>query len=161
MSSINLLHASDLHISIDACLRSPIDRWSDVEKLWDFFFCIHFPPSFQGIKNTNRLLGEADVLKAAHDEDVDGILAGHTHKQLTYTNPASNCPVYCCGTTTQFEPRSMPGGPDEHNLLKGNFFQILSISSDYGVPRITVQHFRLFGVRDWSGQILLEWKKIP
>ena len=124
-------------------------------------WCIHFPPSFPGIEKTNRLLGEADVLKAAHDEDVDGILAGHTHEQLTYSNPASKCPVYCCGTTTQFEPRSMPGGPDEHNLLKGNFFQILSITADHGVARITVQHFRLFGVRDWSGQILWEWKKIP
>jgi 3',5'-cyclic AMP phosphodiesterase CpdA len=124
-------------------------------------WCIHFPPSFPGIENTNRLLGEADVLKAAHDEGVDGILAGHTHEQLTYSRPTSKCPVYCCGTTTQYEPRSMPGGPDEHNLQKGNFFQILSITSDHGVARITVHHFRLFGVRDGSGEILWEWKRVP
>jgi 3',5'-cyclic AMP phosphodiesterase CpdA len=124
-------------------------------------WCIHFPPSFPGIEKTNMLLGELDVLKAAHAEGVDGILAGHTHAQLTYTGPASSCPVYCCGTTTQYEPRSLPGAADEGDLLKGNSLQILSITADRGVARIAVQHFRLFGVKDWSGEILWEWKRVP
>lgn len=124
-------------------------------------WCIHFPPSFPGMKDPHKLLGELEVLKAAHDEGVDGILAGHKHEQRTYSSPASKCPVYCCGTTTQYEPRSMPGGPDEHNLLKGNTFQILSITRDHEVARIAVQHFRLFGTQDWSGETLWEWKRVP
>ena len=123
---------------------------------------IHFPPFFPGIKSTNRLIGEAAFVKAATQEGVHGILSGHTHEQLTYANPGLPCPVFCCGTTTQYEPRAMPGGSEQSNLLKGNTFQILNVSGDgsEGV-RVVPHHYRVFGINDGSGQLLWQWRRVP
>lgn len=83
MSSINLLHASDLHISIDGCLRSPLDRWSDVEKLWDL--------SLGGFTEKAKALGgslKALVKKGASSYHPD-ILESLTEFIIENSNPTS------------------------------------------------------------------------
>lgn len=127
-------------------------------------WAIHFPPFFPGIQPTNMLLGQNEFAKAATDEKVDGILAGHTHEQLTYRNPALKCRVFCCGTTTQFEPQALPGGRDQEEVTKGNSFQVINVSlSDHGnAVRVTAQDYRLYGIKDqYTEQTLWEWRKVP
>lgn len=50
MASINILHASDLHICIHDQLRSPIDKFGDLENPWDI--------SLSGMSEKFRLLPE-------------------------------------------------------------------------------------------------------
>jgi hypothetical protein len=101
-------------------------------------------------------------MDVANRSGVHGILAGHTHKQLRYTNPASNSEIFCCGTTTQHEPQSLKGGRDENNLLEGNHFQILTIIANHrDIVRIASRDYRYFGSAGLTEPSLLSWKPIP
>jgi hypothetical protein len=73
------------------------------------------------------------------------VLAGHTHKQLTYRNPGMSFEVFCCGTT-QHEPRASVGGRDEEDAKSGNLFQIITVTSNAeGLVDVSARDFRYTG----------------
>lgn len=102
----------------------------------------HFPPFFPGVKRSGRLLGGENLIKDANDLGVKAILTGHTHEQLKYSKPGMT-EILCCGTTTQFEPGSMPGGKFEEDLTRGNLLQVLEIDLDgNGKVSLDVENYR-------------------
>lgn len=99
----------------------------------------HFPPLFPGISKSSRLVGQDKFVDTANQLGIKAILAGHTHIQCQYRPKAGDCTVYCCGTTTQWEPASIPGG----ETPTPNAFQILEIDLDAaGKPTIVVKEYR-------------------
>jgi 3',5'-cyclic AMP phosphodiesterase CpdA len=128
-----------------------------VAVLW----AIHFPPYYPGIHKHSSLLAEDKLISLANSSGVTAILAGHTHKQLSYRHPFMSPEVYCCGTTTQFEPMRVGEGgqPDQ---TRGNFLQILKVSlSDRGSVRIGASHYRYSATRSVHGPSLMRWAPVP
>ena len=92
-------------------------------------WALHFPPEFPGQSEQHKLIGEEKLLAQADPLGVNGILAGHTHYQLKYREASPNkSPVFCCGTTTQFEPKSSVLETGAKGR-RGNLFQILTITN--------------------------------
>jgi 3',5'-cyclic AMP phosphodiesterase CpdA len=108
------------------------DRADELQKTKrdDEYLCIiwamHFPPRFPHYPDHSRLLGEENVIRAANRTGVRAIIAGHTHEQSTYRNPGMDFWVYCCGTTTQYQPLAKTQIDGE----RGNFFQIITVTCD-------------------------------
>jgi len=123
---------------------------------------VHFPPFYPGIKSHSRLLGEDTLISAANSVGVRAILAGHTHKQLRYANSAMATEVFCCGTTTQYEPLSLMGARHQDDLLEGNHFEILTITtSTKEEPQIIAKQYRYSVATDSGGPRLMEWMEVP
>jgi 3',5'-cyclic AMP phosphodiesterase CpdA len=125
-------------------------------------WAIHFPPDFPGVHDHSRLISERKLIKAANRAGVHAVLAGHTHQQLTYHNPSMSFKVFCCGTTTQHEPRASVGGGDERDATKGNFFQIITVTAD-GADRVELStrdyRFTSAGGQGWPGH--MRWSEDP
>ena len=101
----------------------------------------------------SRLLGEEKLVQAANKLGVRAILAGHTHVQSTYRTPDMGFWVYCCGTTTQYEPLAMTQKDGE----RGNFFQIITITGDAsGQINISGKDYR-YGETGTSFTPLMGW----
>lgn len=156
---------------LSAMTQSLVDNKKEDEIIHILWAC-HFPPRFPRIETHSKLLGEDLLLKEANKLGVKAILAGHTHHQLKYNTPSMNrdLEVLCCGTTTQHEPQSMPGGIDEENTEAGNFFQILEIKVDEdGFFQINVEHYRYSSIGGRSNFLmghqvapnLLFWERSP
>lgn len=125
-------------------------------------WAIHFPPDFPGVRDHSRLLGERQLIKAANRAGVHAVLAGHTHQHLTYRNPSMSFRVFCCGTTTQHEPRASVGGRDEQNAVKGNFFQIITVTVDEaGRVDLSARDYRYSSVGGRGGPGLMHWLEDP
>jgi len=103
----------------------------------------HFPPQFAQQKEHSRLLDADKLVSAANKLGVSIVLSGHTHDQVSYNRPGMHAEVLCCGTTTQWEPRSHPGGADEADETRGNHFQILEFDElPNGAVTMTLEHYR-------------------
>lgn len=90
-------------------------------------WAVHFPPKFPKQSSLHKLINEDRLLEEADRLGVNGILAGHTHYQQKYRdNDPAECPVFCCGTTAQHEPKTSVENPIQR--YKENLFQILTIS---------------------------------
>jgi 3',5'-cyclic AMP phosphodiesterase CpdA len=109
-----------------------------------FIWACHFPPKFPGVKDNCRLVEDYVFLKAAKRARIDAVLAGHTHRQLEYRRLFVKFDIFCCGTTTQYEPTTHPGGRHAADNRRGNFIQILTIDEDRGKIKITTDPFRYF-----------------
>lgn len=122
-------------------------------------WAMHFPPIYPGGKDHSKLLNADKLIEEANRLGVKAILAGHTHQQLNYDNPAIAFKVICCGTTTQCEPRTMAGGPDQHDPLKGNHFQIISITADANDNlNLHTSHYRYDAQKDKFGTNFMSWQ---
>lgn len=90
-------------------------------------WAIHFPPAFRGQSPLHKLINDSRLLEEADRLRINGILAGHTHYQRRYRDedPPGACPVFCCGTTTQHEPKTSVENPTQR--YRENLFQILTI----------------------------------
>lgn len=103
----------------------------------------HFPPEFPGESGFNKLLDAGDLIESADKMGIPIILTGHTHYPINYDRPSMNVKVLCCGTTTQFEPNSMPGGTSALDPNKGNHFLILEFTGNAeGEIYLIVQKYR-------------------
>jgi 3',5'-cyclic AMP phosphodiesterase CpdA len=144
----------DLLAQTKKAVEDHIDQ--SVVILW----AIHFPPYYPGINKHSSLLAEDKLITAANSSGVTAILAGHTHKQLSYKHPFMSPEVYCCGTTTQFEPmRVGEGGPDR---TRGNFLQIIKVSLDQGGSvHIGASHYRYSATGSVHGPSLMQWAPVP
>ena len=128
------------------------------DELLCVIWAMHFPPKFPHYPEHSSLLGEEKVVREANRTGVQAILAGHTHEQSTYRNPAMTFWVYCCGSTTQYEPLAMTHNDGE----RGNFFQIITVTADPGGQiNISGKDYRY---SDGSGNNfprLMEWLPFP
>lgn len=120
-------------------------------------WAIHFPPEFPGGPDHGKLIGEKKFIGKANSVGVGAVLAGHTHKQLTYRNTGMSFDVFCCGTTTQHEPQALM------NVAKGgNFFQVITVASNNaGRVHISATGYRYTGYGDRDGPLLKHWAKFP
>jgi 3',5'-cyclic AMP phosphodiesterase CpdA len=109
-----------------------------------FIWACHFPPKFPWAKDNCRLVEDYVFLRAANRARIDAVLTGHTHRQLEYRRPFGRFDIFSCGTTTQYEPTTEPGGRHANNNRKGNFIQILTIDEDRGRIRIDADPFKYF-----------------
>lgn len=92
-------------------------------------WAVHFPPQFDRQSDQHKLINEGRLLEEADRLHVNGILCGHTHYQRKYRDKDPNtCPVFCCGTTTQHEPKTSIQEPTPQRYRR-NLFQILTIST--------------------------------
>lgn len=107
-----------------------------------FIWAGHFPPKFPGVSDSLRFVQDFVFLNAAKRAQVDAVLTGHTHRQLIYRRPWGKFDIFCCGTSTQYEPTTNPEGRYADNDQKGNFIQILSIDEEGGLPRISVEPYK-------------------
>jgi hypothetical protein len=106
-------------------------------------WAVHFPPEFPKLKKPHRLIDGTILLQEADRLGVNGILAGHTHYQQTYRK-SPKCPVYCCGTSAQYEAQtSVRTGASASPT--GNLFQILNITCDGGKVEIVSEEYE-YGV---------------
>ncbi|MDX6497270.1 MAG: Calcineurin-like phosphoesterase [Blastocatellia bacterium] len=76
---------------------------------------IHFPPNYDDISRSMRLVDEESLISAANECGVDAILSGHTHKRLNYRHEGMQFDVLCAGTVSEFQPTQM------------NHFQIINV----------------------------------
>jgi hypothetical protein len=132
----------------------------------------HFPPQFPNERTDSKLIGGDLLVKAANDLGVTAILTGHTHEQTSYSRPGMKTEILCCGTTTQFEPDSMPGGRHAKDPTKGNHFQILNIDEGAkGEIVLTVENYRYKhsvsvalpggGMASGPGRGQTNWERLP
>jgi|GEM_PF-1919716 len=130
-----------LEILVD--LTERVKAGKDPDKHQCILWACHFPPQFPNARLHSTLLDGDKLIKAANDLGVRAILTGHTHEQTRFSRPGMQTEVICCGTTTQFEPNSRPGGRYENDLTKGNHFQILNIDVEKGGKiSLTVENYR-------------------
>lgn len=125
------------------------------DELLCIIWAMHFPPMFPHYPHHSRLLAEENVVRAANRTGVKAILAGHTHVQSTYRYPGMGFWVYCCGTTTQYEPLAMTQKDGE----RGNYFQIITITADAnGQINISGKDYR-YGEKGTGNNFprLMEW----
>ena len=126
---------------------------SKEDEVMCIIWAMHFPPMFPHYPEHSRLLSEDKVVNAANRLGVRAILAGHTHVQSTYRTPGMDFWVYCCGTTTQYEPLAMTQKDGE----RGNFFQIITITGDAnGQVNISGKDYR-YGENGTNFTRLMEW----
>ena len=131
------------------------------EEVLCVLWAVHFPPEFPGIPRHSRLLDERKFIEAANHAGVDAVLAGHTHRQLAYRNPAMSFRVFCCGTTTQHEPRALAGGRDEGDTTKGNLFQIITVEADSGGrAALSTGDYRYSNLGSPDGPSLMCWSNV-
>ena len=129
------------------------------DELLCVIWAMHFPPKFPHYPDHGRLLGEEAVVNAVNRTGVKAIIAGHTHEQSTYRNPGMRFWVYCCGTTTQYEPLAMTHKDGE----RGNFFQIITVTADpNGKISISGKDYR-YGDASSGNQFprLMQWLPVP
>jgi hypothetical protein len=100
-------------------------------------------------------LEEADRL------GINGLLAGHTHYQWKYrdNNPAT-CPVFCCGTTTQHEPKTSIVSPVPQRYAE-NLFEILTVSvNDAGAIQIDCEDYYHPPAKAAKPRVQTHWQKV-
>jgi 3',5'-cyclic AMP phosphodiesterase CpdA len=125
-------------------------------------WAIHFPPEYPGRPKYGKLLGDDKLINAANRAGVDAVLAGHTHEQLTYSNPSMSFEVFCCGTTTQYEPLTMPTERDALDVKKGNLFQIITVSADEaGRVKVSARDYRYSNPRESRRLRRIPWVEVP
>jgi 3',5'-cyclic AMP phosphodiesterase CpdA len=144
-------------VALTEQLKEQKERGETLCIIW----AIHFPPEFPGGPDHGKLLGEKKFISKANKAGVSAVLAGHTHKQLTYRNPGMSFEVFCCGTTTQHEPRASVGGRDEEDAKSGNLFQIITVTSNAeGLVDVSARDFRYTGSDGRDGPLIWRWKEV-
>jgi 3',5'-cyclic AMP phosphodiesterase CpdA len=124
-------------------------------------WAVHFPPDFKGQSGQHKLINGSRLLEEADRLHVNGILAGHTHYQRKYRNENSaTCPVFCCGTTTQHEPKTSIKNPTPQRYRE-NLFQILTISADEaGKIRIDSEDYYHPPAKALRPRVRTHWQKV-
>lgn len=125
-------------------------------------WAIHFPPEYPGRPKHGKLLGGDKLINEANRAGVNAVLAGHTHEQLTYRNPSMIFEVFCCGTTTQYEPLTMPLERDALDVKKGNLFQIITVSADEaGRIKLSATGYRYSSPKESRRPKRIPWVEVP
>jgi len=87
-------------------------QYSPVGIVW----LVHFPPEFQGMSSSLRLIKEDRLTQAAANSNVHALLCGHTHEERDYPLSNSSVMVYCAGSATQYRAPYSPGERAVHFL---------------------------------------------
>lgn len=124
-------------------------------------WAVHFPPEFERQLDQHKLINAGRLLEEADRLHVNGILSGHTHYQRKYRDKDPvTCPVFCCGTTTQHEPKTSIQNPTPQRYRE-NLFQILTISAnDAAEIRIDCEDYYHPPAKALRPRVRTHWQKI-
>ncbi len=135
-------------------------KQADDDEVLCILWAMHFPPAYPGYPTYGKLLGDTKVLSAANQVGVHAILAGHTHKHLTYRSPEWAFFIFCAGTATQYEPQPSPGSPIS-SVKADNYFQVINVNLDeIGRLRISNKHYGYSEDGDGSVPRLMRWTEL-